>query len=167
MDINKDWDGIESIFNECIRASKHAAIATVSETGVPTITPIGFTFLNSNKTAHYFEQYSESLPENLKHNQNVCLMVVNSGTLFWARSLLKGKFLSYPGLRLYGVAGDRRKASSDEIARLKARIGHAKYLKGSNLIWSGLETVRDIQIKSVRPIKYPKMMEHLIADLTQ
>lgn len=111
MDLNNNWSEIESIFNECIRASKHAAIATVDEMGQPTITPIGFTFLNTNKTVHYFEQYSESMPANLMHNPNVCLMVVNSSTLFWAKSLLKGKFPSYPGLRLYGVAGERRKAS--------------------------------------------------------
>ena len=163
MDIDRDWKEIVDVFNTGIKASKHAAIASVDANGCPTVTPIGFTFLNDNKSAYYFEQYSEAMPVNYEHNRNVCLLIVNTSTLFWAKSLFKGRFLSYPGIRLYGVVGDCRQATTREKERLSERVGRARLLKGSKLIWSGLETVRDIKLNSVRPIKYPKMMEHLLA----
>lgn len=162
MDIIEHWGEVQEIFDSSIKSSKHAAIATVDTNGCPTITPIGFTFLNNNQTAYYFEQYSEVMPINLEKNKNVCLLLVNSSTFFWAKSLFTGKFASYPGIRLYGTAGETRQATPEELTRLKKRMGIASVLRGSKLIWAGLTTVRDVQITSVRPIKYPKMMEHLL-----
>lgn len=162
MDLVENWSDIQAVFESSIRSSKHAAIATVDAKGCPTITPIGFTFLNDDQTAYYFETHSEAMPVNLESNKNVCLLLVNSSTFFWAKSFFKGKFSSYPGIRLYGTAGERRQASPEELTRLKKRMGAAALLKGRHLIWADLTTVRDVQITSVRPIKYPKMMEHLL-----
>ena len=164
MNIDKDWEEIEDIFDCCVSSSKHAAIATVDVDGNPHITPIGFVFLTGRKKAIYFEQYSKTLPTNYKVNSNVCLLLVNSSTFFWAKSLFKGRFSAYPGIRLYGEADELRSASEVEMKLLEARIGGAKLLKGSKLIWSGLKSVREINLTSVRPIEYPKMMEHLIGD---
>lgn len=162
MDLIKDWSKIQEVFESSIKSSKHAAIATVDANGCPTITPIGFTFLNDNQTAYYFEQFSEAMPINFENNKNVCLLLVNSRTSFWAKSLITGKFSSYPGIRLYGTAGERRQATPEELTKLQERKGILSILKGSKLIWADLTTVRDIQITSVRPIKYPRMMEHLL-----
>ncbi len=78
--------------------------------------------------------------------------------------MLTGKFPSFPGVRLYGTAGERRQATPEELRRLQERKGFASRLKGGKLIWSDLTIVRDIHISSARPIKYPKMMEHLLDD---
>lgn len=162
MDLDKDWQVIKDVFNCGVSSSKHAAIATVDSKGNPHITPIGFIFLTGRREVIYFEQYSETLPANYKTNNNACLLLVNSSTLFWAKSLLKGRFGSYPGIRLYAQAGDLRSATEVEKKLLHDRIGSARLLKGSKQIWSGLESVRELSLTSVRPIEYPRMMEHLI-----
>lgn len=162
MDVVNNWKEIKQIFDACISSSKHAAIATVSADGMPHITPIGFVFLRDNRTAYYFEQHSKRMPANFQTNRSVCLLLVNSSLFFWISCLFKGKFSSYPGLRLYGTASETRTATKQELEALKKRIGVAKNLRGSAEIWSGLETVRDITITSVAPVTYPKMMEHLL-----
>lgn len=70
--------------------------------------------------------------------------------------LYTGRFLSYSGVRLYGGAGELRQASDAELKELKDRIGMAKYLKGSKLICSRLDKVRDIKLTSVEPINILK-----------
>jgi hypothetical protein len=161
MELESHWDEIKKTFNACIASSKHCAIATVDEHGNPHITPIGFIFLKDDHTAYYFEEYTKAIPKNIHTNNKVCLMVVNSSFIYWFKSLLKGKFISPPGLRLYGETGDLRKASAEEIQEYKKKINSARSLKGSNLIWQGLETVREIKLTSFKPIQYPKMMSHL------
>lgn len=88
-------------------------------------------------------------------------MAVHSGLGFWLRSLIQGRFVAHPGVRLYGEAGSPRPASAAELKALERRIGGARWFKGSRLIWSGLTTVRDIRITGVAPVRYPRMMEHL------
>lgn len=161
MNIDQDWPLIRDVFESGVNSSKHCAIASVDEHGRPHITPIGFIFLRDDKTGFYFEKYSKALPANFKHCKNVCLMSVNSSLAFWFRSLLMGRFKTYPGIRLYGEMGELRKALPEELARLEARIGVAKHLRGSRLIWSELNEVRDIRFTSVEPVQYPYMLEHL------
>jgi hypothetical protein len=161
MDIQADWHLIQKIFDAGIKSSKHCAIASVDRHGAPHVTPIGFIFLRDDRTAFYFEQYTRALPDNFAHNKAVCLMVVNSGLRFWFQSLLVGKFSSHPGVRLHGEVGDARPARPAELATLQERIGGARSLKGSKLIWSGLQTVRDIRITGVSAVRYPRMMAHL------
>ncbi len=161
MELESHWHEIKNTFNRCLSSSKHCAIATVDSEGNPHITPIGFIFLKDNKTACYFEEYTKSIPKNIKSNSNVCLMVVNSSFSYWFKSLFKGKFISPPGLRLYGVAGGARKATQEELQLYKSKIRSSRGLKGNKLIWQGLETVREIELKSFKPVQYPKMMDHL------
>ena len=161
MNLNDHWPEVKQTFESCLAASKHCAIASVDAEGNPHITPIGFIFLQDKLTAFYFEQYSNSIPNNIKHNQNVCLMTVNSSSWYWFKSLLSGKFSSSPGIRLYGVMGQRRKALPTEIQRYKNKIHSTRKLKGNKLLWQGLETVRDIQLTSFKPVQYPEMMEGL------
>lgn len=164
MDLIKDWQLIKSIVESAISSSKHCSIASVDADGNPHLTPMGFVFLRDDGTGYYFEQYSKRLPKNYESNRNVCIMAVNSASPFWFKSLLKGRFESFPGVRLYGKVGDLRKANSTEIATLKRRIGPAKFLNGAQQIWSDLETVRDINFNAVEPVKYPKMMQHLVGN---
>ena len=88
-------------------------------------------------------------------------MVVNSNFMYWFKSLFKGKFISPPGVRLYGEVGDLRKATDDELGAYRKKVKSTNKLKGYNLIWDGLETVREIKLNSFKPIQYPQMMSHL------
>jgi len=165
MELKRDWQAIKSIVESAIASSKHCSIASVDAEGNPHVTPIGFVFLREDGTGYYFEQYSKRLPKNYESNRNICLMAVNSALPFWFRSLLKGRFEAFPGVRLYGKVGDTRKATAAEMLCLKKRIGPAKFLNGAQQIWSGLETVRDISFHGVEPVKYPKMMQHLVENV--
>ena len=165
MDLESEWGEIARAFEAGIRSSKHCAIASVDEDGHPHVTPIGFVFLREDRTAFYFEQYPKRLPRNLAHDARVCLMTVNSRSSFWGRSLARGRFLDYPGMRLYGEVGTPRAATPPELERLRRRIGLLRLFPGSKLIWSGLQTVRDVKLTRVDPVVYPRMMEHLLASV--
>lgn len=162
MDVKADWQRIKRVFDEGIKSSMHCAIASVDGDGSPHVTPIGFVFLREDGSLYYFEQYAKALPANIARNKNVCVMAVNGGRPFWLRALLVGKFAAHPGVRLHGQAGESRPARPDELDALRKRIGLARLLKGGKLIWSGLQTVRDVRITGVSPVVYPRMMEHLL-----
>ena len=161
MDIELHWESVRATFEEGMSSSKHCAIASVDEKGNPHITPIGFLFLESPTKAFYFEEYTVSIPSNIQNNKNLCLMVVNSGFMYWFKSLFKGQFVSPPGIRLYGTAGELRKATAQEKEKYLNKIKSSKNLKGNKLIWQGLENVREISLTSFKPITYPKMMNGL------
>jgi hypothetical protein len=128
---------------------------------VPNVTHIGTVFLRDNLTGYYFDHYTSALAKNLDANPNLCLMAVNSGLLFWLKSFWRGRFISPPGVRLYGKAGPLRPATAEEIALIEARVRPTKFLKGSRILWSGFTHVRDMAFTSFRPVTYPKMVEGL------
>ena len=161
MDISKHWKDIVDVVTKGQKSSLHCAIASVDEQGMPNVTPIGTVFLRDDYSAYYFDSYTSQLADNISTNPNVCVMAVNTGALFWFKSLFKGRFLSAPGVRLYGQAGQLRAASLEEKALIEDRIKPTRWMKGSKLIWSDFTHVRDIQLSSFRPVKYPKMMAHL------
>lgn len=136
-------------------------MASVSDTGRPHITPIGFIYLRSPSLAVYFEQYTTKMPGHFADNPNVCIMAVNSGFLFWFRSLMKGRFSAAPGIRLNGTAGQRRKATPEEIRLYQESVRSTRRFKGHKLIWDGLETVREVHLESFDPVGYPGMTDHL------
>jgi hypothetical protein len=161
MDLRDNWKQIKIAFEAGIKTSRHCAIATVSADGYPHVTPIGFLFLRDDFTAFYFEEYAKQLPLNIAHDPRVCLLLVNSGAAFWLRSLYKGRFASLPGIRLRGIAGERRLATEDEKVAYRARVKSVRWLKGYDLIWRDLNHVRDVRLSSFEPVVYPKMTDHL------
>ena len=161
MELANHWNEIVDIIGIGQRSSLHCSIATVDEQGVPNVTPIGTVFLRDDHSAYFFDTFTSKLAENIEHNQNICLMAVNTNTSFWLKSFFKGKFLSAPGVRLYGTVGQLREATAEEKAAIDKRIKPMNWLKGSKLIWSSFTHVRDIQFNNFRPVQYPKMMDHL------
>lgn len=161
MDLRRNWEQIKIAFEGGIQSSRHCAIGTVGPDGCPHVTPIGFAFLRDDYTAYYFEEYTKQIPINLQHNPRVCLMLVNSSALLWLTSLYKGRFGSLPGIRLIGVAGERRLATEGEKAAYQARVKPLRRLKGYDLIWKDLNHVRDITLERFEPVTYPKMTDHL------
>jgi uncharacterized protein len=161
MDIKRDWTEIRKHFNKCFRSNFHVAIASVDKNNNPTVTPIGSLFLNNNQTGFYFEKFPTKLPENSNINKNICILAVNSNTLFWLTSLFKGKFRSYPAIKLYGEMGEKRKASDAEIQRLNSRMRITKGFKGNHYLWRDMQFVRDIAFIRAEKINLGKMTEAL------
>ena len=164
MNIMEDWSKVKEVFEVGQASTIYCSIATVSTNGIPHITPVGTVFLRDDQTGYFFDHYAESLGKNIDLNPNVCIMAVNSGRLYWLRSLIKGRFVSPPGVRLYGKAGAIRPASAEEIEKIEKRVKPTQFLKGARALWSGFTHVRDIEFTSYKPITYPVMMDGMWSD---
>ncbi len=161
MDIQNNWGMIRKHFNSCFRTNFHVSIASVNEQNEPTVTPIGSLFLNNVQNGFYFEKFPEKLPRLAKSNPNICVLAVNSGTLFWLKSLFLGNFKSYPGLKLYGQLGERRLASPKETARLNRRMKITKGLKGNTYLWGKMEYIREIHFTRAEKVNLGQMTKGL------
>ena len=161
MDIKTDWNKIKLHFNTSFKSNLYISIASVDSENNPTVTPIGSLFLNDNQTGFYFEKYPSKLPTNAEINRNICALGVNSNTFFWLKSLFKGKFGSYPAIKLYGQLGERRKATEKETNRLNRRMKITKGLKGNKYLWGKMEFVRDIVFTKAEKINLGKMTNEL------
>ena len=113
-----EWSHIHKVVNDAQKAATHCSIATVDAQLQPTITPIGTLFLKDNQTGFFFDTYAESFKENLPQNNKACIQAINSSRLFWLKSLLKGQFSDYPGVRLYVEIGELRPATHEELAQI-------------------------------------------------
>ncbi|WP_109098493.1 pyridoxamine 5'-phosphate oxidase family protein [Aquimarina sp. AU58] len=156
-----NWRFIRKHFNATYKTSLSVAIASVDKDNKPTVTPIGTFFLNKDQTGFYFEKFPKKIPNNVKTNKNVCVLGVNSSKWFWIKALYKLKFDSYPAIRLYGVLGEKRKATDIEISRLNRRMKTTKGLKGNAYLWGNMEYVRDIKFTTAEGVNIGKMTEAL------
>jgi uncharacterized protein len=141
---DQHWKIIRELFNTSYNTTFHFSLGTVAVDGSPHITPIGSMILRDDKTGFYFEGFSQEIPKNVKLNHRVCVMAVNTGKLFWLKSIIKGRFRTPPGVRLYGKAGEKRKSPADEMAKWQKRIKSLRKFKGYDLLWGDLKYVRDI-----------------------
>ena len=159
--LQKHWPEIRRVVERGQASSLYCSIASVGEDGMPTVAPIGTVFLGSGPHGIFFDRYTSELSKNIDTNGKVCLLAVNSAKWFWLKSFLLGRFVSPPGVRLYGTAGPLREATRDELAKIEERVRSTKWLKGTQLIWSSFTHVRDLEFTSFRPVSYPAMMERL------
>lgn len=157
MDITNEWNNIRKHFNICFKLNFHVSVASVDKENKPTVTPIGSLFLNDDQTGFYFEKYPSKLPIHANENPNICVLAVNSSTIFWLKALFRGKFDQYPGLKLYGQLGERRKATDQENSRLKRRMKSTKRLRGNKYLWGDMEMVREINFTKVEKINLGDM----------
>ncbi len=161
MDISNNWDQIRKHFNKSFRTNFHMAVASVNNENLPDVTPIGSLFLNRDQTGFYFEKYPDTLPKNAGYNKNICILGVNSNMWFWLRSLFKGRFKTYPAVKLYGKLGERRPATNKEISRLNRRMKATRGLKGNRYLWGEMKFVREIEFTNARITQMGKMTENL------
>ncbi len=155
------WPEIRRVVECGQKSTLHCAIASVDPDGMPHVTPIGTVFLRDDQTGFYFDPHTSALARNVEANPAICLMAVNARPMFWLRSLLGGRFVSPPGVRLYGTVGPRRPATPEELRRIEARMRPTRWTRGHRLIWSSFTHVRDIKFMAFRPVRYPAMMDHL------
>lgn len=159
MNIKDDWKKVKSVLEQGQASSIYCSIATVSPDNTPHITPVGTVFLRDDQTGYFFDHYAETLGENIDRNPDVCIMAVNAGRFFWFRSLLKGRFVAPPGVRLYGKAGPVREATPEEIEKIENRVKPSRWMKGARLLWTDFTHVRDVDFSSYKPVTYPVMMD--------
>ena len=137
------WEHTRRIANGAFRTSVHYAIATVNEDGAPHVAPIGSVRLNADQTGYFFELFTQQTPTNLDRDPRFTLLAVNSGRMFWFRSLWRGKFLDVPGFRLVATATEARPATEAEYTWWERRVKPARRLKGYEKLWG-----RDLLTKS-------------------
>ncbi|MDT7832245.1 pyridoxamine 5'-phosphate oxidase family protein [Flavobacteriaceae bacterium S356] len=161
IDLTKDWIKVKTHFRKCIEANMHVVVASVDASNIPTVTPIGSMFLNDDQTGFYFEKYATKLNKNSKTNGHVCLLAVNNGKRFWLKSLFKGNFDAYPGIKLYGELGEKRDATEGEMRAFQRRVRYTKMLKGHQYLWKEMNMVREIKFTKAEKINLGKMTNHL------
>lgn len=157
MDIISNWDEIKQHFNKSFRSNLHVSIASITSDNTPTVTPIGSLFLNNDQTGFYFEKFPAKLPMYSKINKKICVLAVNSNRWFWLKSLFRGRFSSYPGIKLYGDLGEKRKATDIEIKRLNRRMQMTKGMKGHKYLWGNMIMIRELNFTNVEIINLGEM----------
>ncbi len=160
MDIISNWDKIKQHFNKSFRSNLHVSVASITSDNIPTVTPIGSLFLNNDQTGFYFEKYPAKLPMYSKINKKICVLAVNSNRWFWLNSLFRGKFKSYPGIKLYGELGEKRKATEIEIKRLNRRMKMTKGMKGHKYLWENMKMIRELNFTDVEIINLGEMTKN-------
>jgi uncharacterized protein len=151
--VESSWRSVRTLWTEAFCTSFHFAIASVRPDGSPHVTPIGsILLLPEPGRAIYFEEFTRRLPDHLERDPRVSILAVRSGSWFWLRALVRGRFSAPPAVRLSGVVGDRREAAPEELARIRRRFRGLRFTRGYGLLWERLGTVRDVKIHSVEPV---------------
>lgn len=161
LPIAHHWPEIRRTVERGQHSTLQCAIASVDPDGLPNVTPVGTVFLRADQTGFCFDQYTSALARNVDAHPDICLMAIDAGRLLWLRSFLIGRFVSPPGVRLYGTVGALRPATADELRQIRQRVGPTRWLKGNRLLWSSFTQVRDMRFTSFRPVTYPVMMQGL------
>ncbi len=157
MEIGSQWDTIRQVFDEAQKSCFHYAVATVREDGTSDVAPIGSLILRDNHTGYYLEEFPAHMVANLKHNPRVCVLAVNADKLYWGKSLMDGKFPTPPAVRLYGTAGELRKATKEEVEAWQKKVALASKLKGYKIMWENMSHARDITFDSFEPVEIGEM----------
>lgn len=161
MEIENHWPAIKAVFEKAQLSSLHCAVATVSEDGSPHVTPIGSLFLRDDCTGFYVESYCQKTAENLRRNNRVCILGINSGIGYWLKSLFLGRFASPPGVRLYGTVSELRTGSEEEMESFQKRVRAFRKLKGHDLLWKKMRNVREVRFESFESVHAAGMTKHL------
>jgi hypothetical protein len=159
MDIHAYWPELVTLVNQGLKTNHYVSLATLNPDGTPHITPIGSLMLKEDCQGYFWEEFPQNLPRNLKRSEAVCIMAVNGSKRFWLKSLITGSFKTWPGIRLYGTAGPKRKGTPEELARWRNRVRWAKPLKGYKLLWEQGQWVRDLYFDRFEPVLAGRMSQ--------
>lgn len=158
MDIKKNWPEIVRLLENAFDSIGHYAVATVGEDGTPNVAPIGSLCLRDDGTGFYFEVFVNQTTKNIVHNPRICVALANGSRWFWLKSLFLGRFVSPPGVKLYGkVVGEKREATPEEIQIFRKRLRQFRFFKGYDLLWRDFDSVRDVEFDRCEPINLGQM----------
>lgn len=153
------WDTWRKIASRSFSFS----FATVNPDGTPHVTPIGSLILCKDEPrGFYLPLFTNQMTQNLKHNNRVSILAVNSSKWFWLRSFCLGKFSTPPGVRLSGIVGEKRLLTPDEIKMVEKRIGIGIKLKGITYLSKNLKYAQDIYFDSVKMVSIGKMTKDIL-----
>jgi uncharacterized protein len=164
-DIRSDWPWITNLFQQGIVTTGFYSFATVNDDGSAHVTPIASLVLGDDCSGYFSDVFPASMAQNLKRDQRVCIMAVRMGFWYWLRALISGRFEGWPGVRLYGTVGERRKSRPGEVERWRKRVRRFKHLKGYKLLWKNVDIVRDITFTHYEPVRAGAMTRHLAMQL--
>lgn len=139
------------------KLKQSSMIGSVNSNSQPNVTPIGSLILKDDYTGYYFDLFTKELSDNLDQNNQVCVLMLQTGMLFWLKSMYANEFKQLPGIKLIGSAGNKRKASAEEVALLRSQIKYFKMFKGYQTIFGNLSYVRDITFTDYFMINTGKM----------
>lgn len=158
MTIDQDsWDEARRTVRRGLRSSLHCSIASINDDGSAHVSPIGSVILTSPTKGMYFDVFAGRLSRNIDRDPRITVLAVDSSIKFWLRSLAKGRFAASPGIRLIGTAGPRRPATEQEAQRFRQAVRPLRHLKGHDLLWANMGSVRDLDFESIRPIRLGAM----------
>lgn len=164
MDADR-WQELKRLFSRTFASSLHFAIASADADGAPMVTPVGTVFLDGPGRAYYFELYATGLGQRLARDPRVSILAVDSGKGLWLRSLLGGRFLRAPAVRLVGTAAaESRPSTAEERARLVRRLRFVRHLPGGRILWPDVESeaglrvrVRDVSVERIDWVRFGPM----------
>jgi len=136
---------------------KISMIGSVNSAGQPNVTPVGAIVLKEDSSGYYFDIFTKELANNLEQNKNICVLFAETSGLFWFRSLFANQCKKPPGIKLIGSAGNKRKATEEEIKVLTSKTKSLKLLKGHDTIFGNLSYVRDIEFTDYFTLNIGKM----------
>lgn len=158
---DEQWSKIRRLFRGAFATSIHYAVATVNEDGSPHVTPVGSLVLRENGKGFFFEEYLGNTARNFRRDPRVCILAVHSSRWLFLKSLLLGRFVSMPAMRLTGIVGEKREATPEELALFRRRVGRYRFLQGYDLLWGRLKYVRDVSFDGALPIRTGAMTKGL------
>jgi len=158
MDLENDWAVIRRVFIRAQRSGLHHAFATVGPDGEPQVTPIGSLWLARDEPRGiYLDVFNQRLASHLNENHRVSILAVDSRYSMWLGALLRGRFAVPPGVRLLGNAGERRRATEKEADRFRRMFAPFRFTRGHRLLWSAVDTVREVNFDGVAPVRIGRM----------
>jgi hypothetical protein len=157
----EQWRVTRRLFSKTFLTSFHYAVATVNADGTPHVAPVGSLILRDNGRGFFFEEYLGATARNLQRDKCICVLAVHASRWLLLKSLLLGRFVSPPAIRLAGRVGDKREATPEELALFHRRVGRYHFLKGYDLLWSRLRYVRDVTFDTALPVRVGAMTSGL------
>lgn len=155
------WPMIRDHFKRVQRTSGFVSIGTVRPDGSPWASPVGSLILNDDGTGYYLEAFTTSVARRHAQQSKVVVMGANAGNCFFLRSLFKGKFERWPGIRLVGTAGPLRPGKPEELERFLKLVRPMRFLKGYPMLWGQLKNVRELYFEDFEPVHLGKMTAEL------
>lgn len=160
-DLQANWPSIVRFFNKCMFTPGYFTFATAGHDGWPHTAPYGSLFLRDDCNGYYSDVFPNRMSANLKNDNRICIMAVNFGIWYMLKGLFRGRFDRWPGIRLYGNVDKSRTALPEELDRFRSKVKRFRRLKGYDLLWRDIRTVRDIHFTHFEPVYLGAMTRHL------
>jgi hypothetical protein len=152
------WTTTRRIVRNSARTSLHCTITSTNADGSAHATPIGSVILTEPGRGYYFDIFNRQLSRNLDRDPRATILAVDSSKYLWSRSLLRGRFLRPPGVRLTTTISPCRRATPEEVARWHHFVGPLLHTRGGRLLWGfTCANVRDITVNDVVAINLGPM----------